>query len=252
MLNIVRCSHIQGLFAIDSATISHLGKVEGVWLDQTGKVTYLSANAGYVPLEQVANIDHNVISTYGRLVVEPPKNLHRLHRPPVRSCDGEVLGWVEDFLFDWYTGEITAYIVTGPIADPWSESVVLYPEDVEVVANDHLLMRDPNPQHLKPASEGLKGLLSERSQQLRHLVRMIGDRLHGLIAAHDQPEVVRVKVKQVGDEIAASGSHDPDILHDAIAYWQEQAENLQYNIRCSNRRAAKALDAAWKHLMGQS
>ena len=100
MLNVVRRSQIQGLIAMDGSTISHLGEVEEVWLDDAGKVTYLSGSAGYLPLEQVANISNQALSTYGRLLVDAPENLQNLSQRAVHSSMGEPLGWVEDFLFD--------------------------------------------------------------------------------------------------------------------------------------------------------
>jgi hypothetical protein len=159
---------------------------------------------------------------------------------------------VEDFLFDWHTGEIVAYVLAGEIAKPWGEAAVLYPEDVEEIAVDYLRIRPGAQQHLKSEAEGLKGFLSEKSQQVRHLVKTLGDRLHHLISPQDRPEVVRVKIKEVSDEMAASGHHDPAALAEATAYLQERWESLQHSISRAGSRAKTALDSTWKHLTGKS
>ncbi len=248
MLNIVRRSQIQGLMTMDSSTVTQLGEVEEVWLDSTGRVAQLSSVAGYLPLQQVADIGSQVISTYGRLLVDPPSELISLDRLMIQSPLGEPLGWVEDFLFDWHTGEIAAYILAGAIADPFGERVVLYPADVQEITATRLVIRSGAQDRLQPESQGLAGFLSERSHQVRHLVKEMSDRLHHLIAPHDKPEVVRVKVKQVSDELAASGKHEHHFLQEATEYLQNQWESLQQSISRAGGRAKAALDQAWKQL----
>ncbi len=252
MFNVIRRSQLQGLIAMDGSTISHLGEIEEVWLDETGKVVYISGTAGYIPLEQSANMRSQALSTYGNLVVDAPADLRQLHQLAVQTALGEPLGWVEDFLFDWHTGEIAAYILAGQIAESLGAFVVLYPEDVEEIAAAYLKTREGVQAHLKPESEGLRGLLSEKSQQVRHLVQVISDRVHHLISPHDRPEVVRVKVKDVSDELAASGEHDHTALQEATTYLHEQWESLQQSVDRSRRRAKLALDSAWKHLTEKS
>lgn len=251
MLNVVRRSQINGLIAMDSSTISHLGEVKEVWLDNAGKVAYLSGSTGYLPLEQVANISNIALSTYGQLDIDTPKNLRYLDQLAVQSSLGEPLGWVEDFLFDWHTGEIAAYILAGQISESLGEYAVLYPEDVAEITVGHLVMHEGAEKRLKPESEGLRGFLSEKPQQVQHLVKVIGDRVHHLISPQDQPEVVRVKVKAVSDEIAASNHHDHHALQEATAYLHEQWKSLQESINHSGDRAKTALDSAWKHLTGK-
>lgn len=251
MLTVVRRSQIQGLMALDGSTISYLGEMEEVWLDETGKVAYVSGRAGYLPLEQVSNISNQALSTYGRLLLDAPEHLQNLHQRAVHSSLGEPLGWVDDFLFDWHTGDIVAYILVGQITDSLGESVVLYPDDVEAIGDDYLLIRDGAQERLQPESEGLRGFLSEKSHQVRHLVKVMGDRLHHLVSPHDHPDVVRVKVKDVSDEIATTGDHDPQILQEATAYLHEQWESLQQSISRSGVRAKAALDAAWNRLTGK-
>lgn len=251
MLNIVRRSQIQGLIAMDSSTVSHLGEVEEVWLDATGRVAYLSGRDGYLPLDQVAGISNTALSTYGRLVVEMPENIQRLYKLSVQSSMGEPLGWVEDFLFDWHSGEIAAYILAGQIAESLDKYAVLYPGDVEEITVEYLTMREGAQEHLKPELEGLRGFLSEKSQQVQHLVKVMGDRLHHLISPQDPPEVVRVKIKDVSDELATSSEHDHHALQEATAYLHEQWESLQQSINRSSKRAKSALDSAWRHLTGK-
>jgi sporulation protein YlmC with PRC-barrel domain len=249
MLNVVRCSQVQGLIALDGSTISYLGEIENVWLDNTGRVAYLSGNTGYLPLEQVANISNQAVSTYGHLIIDTPDHLQHLERIEVQSSGGDPLGWVEDFLFDWHTGEIAAYILAGQIAEPFGEPVTLYPEDVQQIAIEYLIIRDCAAEHLQPISEGLKGFLSEKSHQVQHLVKVIGDQLHDLVSPDDQPEVVHVKVKEVSDEIATTGDHDHNALQEATEFLHNQWENLQQNISRSSQRAQSALNSAWKNLI---
>lgn len=61
----------------------------------------------------------------------------------------------------------------------------------------YLILREGTQERLKSEREGLRGFLSKKSDQVQHLVKVIGNRLHHLISADDHPEVVRVKVKQV-------------------------------------------------------
>jgi hypothetical protein len=171
-----------------------------------------------------------------------------LHEITVESTLGENLGWVEDFLFDWQTGEIAAYIVAGEIAAPFGGRAVLYPEDVEEIAIDKVIISKEVQDQLEAESEGLKGFLSEKSQQVQHLVNMIGDRLHHLISPSDKPEVVRVKIKEVSDEVAASTNHPHHALQEATEFLQEQWHSLQQSIARAGERAKASLDAAWKQI----
>lgn len=252
MLNIVRRSQIIGLKALDSSTASPLSQVEEVWLDETGRVAYLSGGEEYLPLEQVSGVGTDIVVTYGRLVVDTPANLRRLHQLAVQSTLGEPLGWVEDFLFDWQTGEIVAYIVSGEIATPFGGRAVLYPEDVQAIAVERVIVRAETKDRLQSESEGLKGFLSEKSHQVRKLVKTMGDRLHELISPHDRPEVVRVKIKTVSDEMADSGEHDRHTLKEATDFLHEQWHHLQQSISRAGSRTKAALDSAWKHLTGKA
>jgi uncharacterized protein YrrD len=248
MLNVVRYSQMVGLIVVDSTTSSRLGEVEDVWLDDSGRIAYISGVAGYLPLGQVARVGINTVSTYGQPTVSEPRHLHRLNRVVVQYVEGEPLGWIEDFLFDWHTGEITAYILAGAIADALGEPAILLPEDVEEIAAETVIIREGAKERLRREAEGFKGFLSEKSQQVKHLVQVMSDRLHDLIAPHDKPEVVRVKIKDVSDELATSGHHDHHMLKEATDFLHDQWGNLQHSISCASNRAKTALEFAWKQL----
>jgi hypothetical protein len=250
MLNVVRRSQVHGLIAIDGATVTQLDRIEEVWLDSTGKVAYFSGSAGYLPLEQVADIGTTALSMYGRLMLEEaPIHLHSLARWDVQSSRGDPLGWIEDFLFDWHTGEVAAYILTGSISQPWGEPVAVLPEEVTAMTEGHLILNEGAQDQIKPATERLSGFLSEKSKQVQHLVSVFSERLHHLILPDDRPEVVRVKVNAVRDELAHSGEHhDYQALQEAADYLHEQWETLQQGISRSGSRAKAAVDAAWKYL----
>lgn len=251
MLSVVRYSQILGLIAVDSSTASHLGEVEDVWLDDSGRIAYLSSVVGYLPLEQIATIGIDAITTYGHLVVREPSNLRSIYHVSVQSATGEPLGWVEDFLFDWHTGEIVAYIVSGEIAESLGGSAILYPQDIQHVSAERVTIQNGATHRLMPEAEGLKGFLSEKSHQVQTLVRMIGDRLHDLVSPHDNPDVVHVKIKTVSDEMVASGNHDDHALKDATEFLHDRWESLQHTINRAGSRAKVALDAAWKQIAGK-
>jgi uncharacterized protein YrrD len=248
MLNVIRYSQIIGLVAVDSATATHLGQVKEIWLDNSGHIAYLSSGEHYLPLEQISGIGTQAVSTYGHLAMSVPSDIYRLHQLAVHSVIGEPVGWIDDFLFDWHTGQIMAYLLAGDIAEPFGGRAVLYPEDVETIVLDRLIIREGGEQRLKREAEGLKGFLSEKSHQIRHLVKVIGDRLHDLITPHDQPGVVRVKIKDVSDELAASGHPDHHTLKEATDFLHDQWQSLQHSISGASQRAKTALESAWKHL----
>lgn len=250
MLNIVRRSQIVGLMAFDSSAAAPLIQVAEVWLDETGQVAYLSDSREYLPLEQVSSVGTEAIATYGHLMVDPPTKLRRLYQLAVQSTQGEFLGWVEDFLFDWQTGEIVAYILEGEIALAFGGRAVLYPEDVQIAANQVIVSTDF--QHkLQSESKGLQGFLSEKSQQVRKLVQIMSDRLHNLISPHEHPEVVRVKIKTVSDELASS-EHDRHALKEATDFLHAQWHHLQQSISRAGSRTQRAFDAAWRQLTGKT
>ncbi len=248
MINVVRRSQIIGLLAMDGSTGLHLGQTEEVWLDEWGRVAYLSGDSRYLPLEQVFVVGPDAVLTYSSTLVDAPTHLRRLHRLAVESTLREPLGWVEDFLFDWQTGEIAAYILSGEIAGSLGGRAVLYPEDVEAIEAEALIIREEAKNRLKSEGEGLKGFLSEKSQAVKNLVKTIGDRLHGIVNPEDKSQAVRLKIKQVSDELASSGKYEPHVLKEATEFLQEQWSSLQQNIARASSRAKAALDAAWKEL----
>jgi uncharacterized protein YrrD len=236
------------LIAVDSSTASHLGNIEEVWLDNQGQITYLSSAEGYLPLEQVSGVGSHTLSMYGKIVVNAPIDIHRLHRLSVGYTLNQPLGWIEDFLFDWQTGEILAYILAGDIARPFEGRAVLYPEDVQEILTEQMIIREEALHKLKSEPEGLKNFLSEKSHQVRNLVKVISDRVHDLVSPYDKPEVVRVKIKNVSHELVSSGEHDHHTLKEATDFLSEQWQHLQQSITRAGSRAKSALDSAWKQL----
>lgn len=249
MFNIVRRSQIVGLMAMDSSTATRIGSVEEVWIDNNGRVVYFASQGGYTPFEQVARIGPDAVLTYSGMTMDPPTSLHRLHRRAVRILSiSDSLGWVEDFLLDWETGDIAAYILGGDIAAPFGGRAVLFPDDVEVINAEVMVIKEDAQNRLKSESEGLKGFLSEKSQQVKNLVKRMGDRLQSLVSPHDQPEVVRVKIKEISDELAASEQHDKNALQEATEFLQDKWEQLQQSLNRTGQRMKSAVDSAWKRL----
>lgn len=248
MLNVVRRSQIIGSIAIDSSTSARFAELEEVWLDDSGRIAYFSGEEAYLPVQGIAGIGMGAVSIYYHPVPDIPDNLHRLDQITVESALGETQGWVEDFLFDWQTGEIAAYIVAGEIAVPFGGRAVLYPEDIQEISTNKLIIREGVQDQLQGESEGLQGFLSEKSQQVQHLVHIIGDRLQHLISPNDKPEVVRVKIKEVSDEVAASTEHPHHALEEATEFLQEQWHSLQESISRASKRTKSALDAAWQQI----
>jgi uncharacterized protein YrrD len=248
MLNIIRRSQVIGSTIIDSATASRIGNVEELWLNELGHVAYLSGENGSFPLAQVSGVGENTVSVFHRLSIEPPDNLRSGYRFPVRSVLGTHLGWIDDFLFDWQTGDIAAYVLMEDPEHPLNYRSVLLSEDVVVGMQDAILVREGMEYSLKSESEGLKGFLSEKSHQVQDLVRTMGDRLHHVIAPEDKPGVVHLKIKEASDELAASGHRDHDALPEATEFLHDQWESLQHGISRTSHRAARALDSVWKQL----
>ena len=242
-----------GLMAMDGSTATGMGSVEKVWVDDSGRVVYFANSAGYTPFEQVSMIGSDAVLTYSSLAMEPSTALRRLHRMAVQSPSvRDPLGWVEDFLFDWETGDIAAYILGGDIAAPFGGRAVLFPEDVEVIDAQVIVIKDDAKNRLKSESEELKGFLSEKSQQVKNLVKRMGDRLQSLVSPHDKPDVVRVKIKEVRDELAVSGQHDKNALQEAAEILQDKWDDFQQSLSRTRQRMKQAVDSAWKRLTHKS
>jgi uncharacterized protein YrrD len=253
MLHTLRQSEIIGWATIDSATASHLGYVKDVWLDESGQVVSISSDMGFWPLNQIAGVGLNAITVYHAQPIEPAQPLYRLHQFVVQSPTGESLGWVKDFLFDWQTGEIVAYVVAGDMATLFGGQGVLLPEDVETLVAEAVVLREGADQRLKPVSEGLRGFLSEKPQPVKDLVRAMSDTLselfhnplHPLSSAQDQPEIVQVKIQEVSQEASLVGEYDHQTVEEAIAFLHSQWQHLQQRVRQMGNRAQAALDSTW-------
>ena len=98
----------------------------------------------------------------------------------------------------------------------------------------------------------MQGFLSEKSHQVKNLVKRMGDRLHSLVSLHDKPEVVRVKIKEVRDELAQSGQHEKNALQEASEFLQDKWEDLQHSLSNAGERMKQASDSAWKRLTHSS
>jgi uncharacterized protein YrrD len=250
MINVIRRSQMIGLMAMDRSTATGYGTIDEVWVDDSGRVSYFSSDQGYLPIDEVAVVGPDAVLSYSYLAMDTPRDLFRqLHRIPIRmSRASDPVGWIEDFLFDWETGDVVAYILGGDIASPFGDRAVLFPDDVEVIDTDAVVIKEDAKDRLKSESEGLKGFLSEKSQQVKHFVKEIKNRAQSLITPDDQPETVRVKVKQVGDELTSSGKHDHNAIQEATAFLQDKWDDLQHRTSKAGKRMKKALDKAWHRL----
>ncbi len=253
MFNVIRRSQIIGLTAMDTSTATRYGSVEEVWVDDNGRVVYFASDAGYTPFEQIATIGPDALLTYSELALTPPPSLRRLHQMAIRTPSVSTpLGWVEDFLFDWETGDLAAYILAGEIAAPFGGRAVLFPEDVEAIDVEGITIKEEAPNRLKSEAEGLKGFLSEKSQQVKALVKRMGDRLAKLVSPQDHPEVVRVKIKEIRNELAQSGHHDKNALEEASEFLQDKWEEFQHRLSRTGTRMKQAIDTAWKQFTHSS
>lgn len=248
MMNVIRRSQIIGLITMDGSTASKYDRVEEVWLDESGRVVYLGGSDRFTPLEQVSIVGDDAVLTYSSTSFEPLDNLLHLNRMQVSYPTSDPLGWVEDFLFDWSTGEIAAYILGGDIAEPFGGKAVLFPDDLETIDAEAIVIKEEAKNRLQSETEGLKGFISEKSQQVKYLVRKMSDRLSSLIHPQDEPEVVHIKIREVSDELAESGKHDRDALKEATEFLQDKWSELQYSIGCASKRMQTALDSSWQKL----
>jgi uncharacterized protein YrrD len=251
MLNIIRRSQIVGSKVIDITTATPLCHLDDVWLDESGRVAYLSGDGGSLSPVQVAWVGDGLVCVFHRQMVKTPENLRYGYHLPVQSADGLPLGWVDDFLFDWHTGDVLAYILAGYIAIPFGNRAVLFPEDVEAIFTDTLILREGGESRLKRESEGLIEFLSEKSRQAQEMVQAMENRLHHLIAASDHPEIVHVKIKDRSQESSNTGNHDHPTFQEATEFLHHQWESLQHRIAHEGDRAKLMLDNAWKQLVGK-
>lgn len=246
MLNVVRRSQIVGLSTMDGSTATQYDRVEEVWLDEEGKVVYLKGTEGYTPLEQISVVGDDAVLTYSNEVIENPGNLRRLDRLEVSTPTSAPMGWVEDFLFDWESGDIAAYILAGTIAEPFGGTAVLFPDDVKVIDGDIIILEESAKNRLKSEKEGLKGFLSEKSQQVKNTVKKMSHRLRESIDADDKAETVKSKIAQISEEL--KGSVDKQTLTEATEFLQSKWQELQQTAINAGRRVKSAANAAWKEL----
>lgn len=246
MVNVIRRSQIIGLMSLDTGTARRFATVQEVWTDNRGRVVCFSSSDGYIPLEQVATIGMDALLTYSDLLLEAMASSSPLYRRPVRLPNGDPIGWIDDFLFDWETGEIVAYILSGKGAEPWGGKAVLYPEDIQTIEAEAVIIKEEAPQKLKSERE-LQQFLSEKSQQVRRLVGQMVNKLRSLISPQDSPEVVRVKIQQVRDDLA-KGITDHNLLEEAASFLQEKWQSLQQSIARAATRMENALSQAWQQL----
>ncbi|MEM7590307.1 MAG: photosystem reaction center subunit H [Cyanobacteria bacterium P01_A01_bin.83] len=249
MMNVIRFSQIVGLMAMDSSTASKYDCIEEVWLDESGRVVYLGGRQGYTPIEQISVVGDDAVLTYSNISDKFEQDLFSLNQMQVSYPKSDPLGWVEDFLFDWSTGDITAYILGGDIAESFGGRAVLFPDDIETIDAEAIVIKEEAKDRLQSETEGLKGFISEKSQQVKHLVHKMNNRLRSLIHPQDEPEVVHIKIREVSDELAESGKHDRDVLKEATEFLQDKWQELQQSISRNNHRMRSALDSAWKKLV---
>ncbi|MEN9220500.1 MAG: PRC-barrel domain-containing protein [Thermostichales cyanobacterium GMQP_bins_62] len=245
MERMVRRSQVIGLLALDGTTAASLGRVEEVWVDPQGRVSYFTSSQGYTPLEQVAVIGPDALLTYTSYFTTPGIPVSSLYQRLVRLGDQPV-GRIEDFIFDWETGDVVAYIVGGSIAEPWGGRAVLFPEDIEAIDAEAVVIKEDAPRRLQSETEGLRGLWTETSQQVKQWVQRISERLKNLVGPQDPPEVVRVKIKQIRDEL--QGRVDHSILDEAVERVQQGWERWQQRLSRAGQRMQAALQAAWQKL----
>ena len=248
MMNVIRRSQIIGLMAMDGSTATEYDRIEEVWLDEQGRVVYLAGEREYTPLGQVSVIGPDAVLTYSSNFFEPPSNLLRLKQMRVNSPTSDLLGWVEDFLFDWETGDIAAYVLSGDIAESFGGRAVLYPDDIETIDAEAIVIKEEAKNRLKSEAEGLKGFISEKSQRVKHLVQKMINQLRDSIHPQDEPEVVHVRIQEVSDELADSGKHDRDELTEATKFLQDKWSDLQQSISRTRQRMNSALESSWKKL----
>lgn len=248
MMNVIRFSQIVGLMAMDGSTASKYDCIEEVWLDESGRVVYLSGRETHTPIEQISVVGNDAVLTYSSSFFQPAKDLFRLNRMQVSYPESDPLGWVEDFLFDWSTGEIVAYVLGGDISEPFDGRSVLFPDDIETIDAEAIIIKEEARNRLQSEAEGLKGFISEKSQQVRYIVRKMRDRLSSLIHPQDEPETIHIKIREVSDELAESGRHNRDTLKEATEFLHDRWSELQHNISRANKRMQSALDSSWQKL----
>ena len=246
MFNVVRRSQIVGLSTMDGSTATQYNTVEEVWLDEEGKVVYLKGSEGYTPLEQISVVGDDAVLTYSNETVRSPQNLRRIDRLEVSTLTSAPMGWVEDFLFDWKSGDVVAYVLSGTIAEPFGGSAVLFPDDVKIIDGEVIILEEGAKNRLKSEKEGLKGFISEKSQQVKYIVRKMSHKLRESINADDKAETVKSKIAQISEEL--KDSVDKQALTEATEFLQDKWQELQKTALDARRQIKSTANAAWKEL----
>ena len=228
MFNVVRRSQIVGLTVINGSSATQYARVESVWLNRDGRVVYLASSEGYIPLEQVSVVGEDAVVTYSNKLVESPEDSLRIDRIEVSSPTSAPYGWVEDFIFDWKSGDVVAYVLNGTVAEPFGGSAVFYADEVKMIDNELIIVKDGARNRLINEAEGLEGFISEKPQQVRHLVKKMCDRLYDSIIVDDNVETVRFKIQQVSDKLASSEGINSKALAEATEFLQDKWRELQH------------------------
>lgn len=194
--------------------------VQKVWVDDSGKVNYIADSRGYIRVPDAIESDF--------------ERLQELYHMNIFSPQGERLGWVENFLFDWNTGNIAAYIIGGDMAAPFGGRAVLYPEDVEVIDAEAVIVKEgAQLSRFEKESQGWQSFLSATSQTLENLVKTTGERIKSLFSPQGKSQVIRVKIKQGGN----TSNPLPKAADFLVSHWENLTDKVQ-----------RALQAAWKEL----
>lgn len=153
MMNVIRRSQVIGLITIDGSTASKYDCIEEVWLDEAGRVIYISGSEGYTPIEQISMVGDDAILTYSSSSFEPKNDLFHLNQMRVSYPGSDPFGWVEDFLFDWSTGEVAAYVLSGDIAEPFGGKAVLFPDDIEIIDAEAIIIKEEAKERLQSEAD---------------------------------------------------------------------------------------------------
>ena len=150
MVDTVRRSQLIGIETMDYETVTPYCSIDEVWVNPLGRVSYLTTNhQACIPIDQVSNITHNPVLTHILSLMSQPNELYRLHHVSVLTSPSQApFGWVEDFLFDWTTGDITAYVICGDNTAHLDRRTMLFPDEVEQVVDEFMVLKaDTNNRH---------------------------------------------------------------------------------------------------------
>lgn len=150
MVDRIRRSQLIGIETMDFETGTPYGSIDEVWVNPLGRASHLTTDhQACIPIKQVSDITHNPVLTHTLSLMSHPNKLYRLHHISVLASPSQTpFGWVEDFLFDWTTGDIEAYIIADNIAAPLERRTMLFPDEVEQMADKFMVLKaDANNRH---------------------------------------------------------------------------------------------------------